>query len=73
MASGSELSADVFVTGRDSLVSGGSVGTAGIICNVLGKSCAAEDEDDDVDTFSSRHRCRWTRPFVGMFVCPRKR
>ena len=36
MAPGSELAADVFVTGRDSLVSNGSVASAGV---------------DDVDTF----------------------
>ena len=71
MAPGSELSADVSVTGRDSLVSSGTVGTARVICDVSGKICAAEHEDD-VDT-PSRHRCRWTGPFVGRFVCPRKK
>ena len=50
MVSGSELAADVFVTGRDSIVSGGSVGTTGVRCDVLGESCRAESEDD-VDTF----------------------
>ena len=67
MAPGSELAADVFVTGRDSPVSSGTIGTARVICNVLGESCAAE-HDDDVDTHS-RHKCRWTGPFVGRFVC----
>ena len=46
MVSGSELAADVFVTGRDSIVSGGSVGTIGVLCNVLGESYGAECEDD---------------------------
>ena len=50
MASGSKLAADVLATGRDSIVSCGSVGTAGVRCDVLGESCGAEGEDD-VDTF----------------------
>ena len=50
MVSGSELAADVVVTGRGSIVSGGSVGTASVIHYVLGESCGAECEHD-VETF----------------------
>ena len=47
MASGSELAADVMVTGCDSLVSSGTVGTARVIFSVVGESCAAERERDN--------------------------
>ena len=50
MVSGSELAADVFITCRDSIVSGGSVGTASVIFNVFRESYAAESEYD-VHTF----------------------